>query len=37
MKCQNVVFNESCQIQTVEVDQCTNCKGLWFDMLEEED
>ena len=21
----------------IEVDRCTNCKGIWFDLLEEED
>ena len=23
--------------QSVEIDRCENCKGLWFDMLEQED
>jgi len=28
---------EKIRHQTVEVDRCTQCKGLWFDMLEQED
>lgn len=28
---EKIVFSD------IEVDRCTNCKGLWFDMLEKED
>ncbi len=28
---------ERLQFNEVEVERCTNCKGLWFDMLEKED
>lgn len=27
---------EKVAYQTIEVDRCTNCKGIWFDMLEHE-
>ena len=38
MKCPKCAsLTKVVKFQTVEVDQCTNCKGLWFDMLEEED
>ncbi len=28
---------ETVAVKGVEVDRCTGCKGLWFDMLEQED
>jgi len=38
MKCPKCgSLTEVVKFRAVEVDQCTNCKGLWFDMLEEED
>lgn len=27
---------EKVEYNTIEVDRCTNCKGIWFDMLEAE-
>ncbi len=29
--CENVVF------ETIEIDRCTYCKGIWFDTMEDED
>ncbi len=34
-KCQHEF--ETVTFSDIEVDRCTNCKGLWFDMLEKED
>ncbi len=34
-KCQAAM--ESVKYEGVEIDRCTACKGLWFDMLEQED
>jgi len=34
-KCQSPM--ENVQYQTIEVERCTGCKGLWFDMLEQDD
>src|SRR5439155_452909 len=28
---------EPVRFESIQVQRCTNCKGLWFDMLEEED
>ena len=33
-KCQHAT--ETVVFKTIEVDRCTNCKGIWFDMLEHE-
>lgn len=33
-KCEKTM--ETVVFKTVEVDRCTNCRGLWFDMLEHE-
>ena len=34
-KCSNAM--ETVGYQDIEIDRCTNCKGIWFDMLEHED
>ena len=34
-KCSNAM--EIVRYQDIEIDRCTNCKGIWFDMLEHED
>ena len=31
-KCHSVM--EKVEYQTIEVDRCTSCHGIWFDMLE---
>lgn len=28
---------ETITFNTIEIDRCTNCRGLWFDMLEKDD
>ena len=33
-KCESAM--EKVKYQEIEVDRCTNCKGIWFDMLEHE-
>ena len=34
-KCSNAM--EVVRYQDIEIDRCTHCKGIWFDMLEHED
>ena len=34
-KCESIF--ERVTFNNIEVDRCTHCKGLWFDMLEKED
>lgn len=34
-KCSNAM--ETVRYQDIEIDRCTSCKGIWFDMLEHED